>query len=61
MIQGDFPRVMGAEALRSSGGQFRFGIKPLNHSAGERAFGTEPVESASEMSAQYPGDALHDE
>jgi hypothetical protein len=57
--KGEFDALSGSEALRFSGGQFRFAIKTLDDARRNRARGSKPVEDQVVMALQAPSDFLH--
>ena len=59
MKQGEFDALSGSEAIRFSGGQFRFAIKTLDDARRNRAAGPKPVEDQVVMASQAPSDFLH--
>ena len=59
MIQGNFHRVKGAEAVRSSGYHSDFVVQALDDAAGDFAFGPKPVQQQLLMRAQHPRHFLH--
>ena len=59
MKQGEFDALSGSEAIRFSGGQFRFAIKTLDDARRNRARGSKPVEDQVVMASQAPSDFLH--
>ena len=59
MKQGEFDTLSGSEAIRFSGGQFRFAIETLDDARRNRAAGPKPVEDQVVMASQAPSDFLH--
>ena len=59
MIEREFENREGAEAIRSSHGNFGFIVQPLYDAAGILLPGLEIVEKQGAVNAQHPGDLLH--
>jgi len=59
VIQGNFHRVKGAEAISSSGHHSDFVVQALDGTAGDFAFGSKPVQQQLLMRAQHACDFFH--
>jgi len=59
MVEREFQDAEGAEAIRSSHGDFRFVVQPLHHAAGKLLAGLEVVQQQRPVGAQRAGDFFH--